>query len=254
MNAICVLSVVPVRSEPSDKAEMVTQLLFGEQVQILEEDKSWRKVRLLYDDYTGWVDFKQIRHIEEEEVKKFSEFPPLSYDLVQIAINGTSVIPIVLGSTLPFYHDKKIHIGTSEYEFDGSAKIPARNDFSSITEYAAMYLNAPYLWGGRSPFGIDCSGFTQMVYKLCGIRLKRDTHQQVAQGKSVSNLDSARPGDLAFFRNEAGKVNHTGILLTPGRIMHAHGKVRIDKVDSEGIFNAEQNRYTHFLSHLRRME
>jgi cell wall-associated NlpC family hydrolase len=254
MNGICILSIVPVRSEPSDKAEMVTQLLFGEQVQITGEEKSWRKVRLLYDDYTGWVDSKQVISIEEEEMKKFSESPALSYDLVQIAINGTSMIPILLGSTLPFYHDRKIHIGKAEYDFDGNAKIPLKADITSITEYAAMYLNAPYLWGGRSPFGIDCSGLTQMVYKLCGIKLKRDTHQQVAQGKGVINLESTRPGDLAFFRNGDGKVTHTGILLSPNKIIHAHGRVRIDKVDSEGIFNAEKNDYTHKLSHLRRMD
>jgi cell wall-associated NlpC family hydrolase len=254
MNGICILSIVPVRSEPSDKSEMVTQLLFGEQVQIMGEEKSWRKVRLLFDDYTGWVDSKQLISIEEEEMKKFSESPALSYDLVQIAINGTSMIPIVLGSTLPFYHDRKIHIGKTEYDFDGNAKIPVKADMSSITEYAAMYLNAPYLWGGRSPFGIDCSGLTQMVYKLCGIKLKRDTHQQVAQGKGVINLENMKPGDLAFFRNGDGKVTHTGILLSPNKIIHAHGRVRIDRVDSEGIFNAEKNDYTHKLSHLRRIE
>jgi hypothetical protein len=254
MNAICILSVVPVRSEPSDKAELVTQLLFGEQVEILQEDKNWRKVRLYYDDYTGWLDAKQIAPIEEEDMKKFSESPALSYDLVQIAMNGTGMVPIVLGSTLPLFHEKKIHIGKKEFDFEGTAKIPVRADKSHIIEYAGMYLNAPYLWGGRSPFGIDCSGLTQMVYKLCGIRLKRDTHQQVAQGKGIMTLEQTQPGDLAFFRNDNGKITHAGILISSDKVLHAHGKVRIDKIDKEGIFNAEQNRYTHTLSHLRRME
>jgi cell wall-associated NlpC family hydrolase len=253
MKGIGTLSIIPVRSEPSDKAEMVTQILFGEQFEVLEEERSWRKIRLNGDDYTGWIDAKQVTLLNEEE-QKFMDVPALTYDLVQLAIAGSAVIPIVLGSTLPFYYLKKIHIGNTEYEFDGHVKTPAKPDISSITEYAAMYLNAPYLWGGRSPFGIDCSGLTQMVFKLCGIRLKRDAHQQVAQGKSVSSIEVTQEGDLAFFRNEDGKVSHAGIILSLNRIIHAHGRVRIDKIDSEGIFNAEQERYTHRLSHLRRME
>jgi gamma-D-glutamyl-L-lysine dipeptidyl-peptidase len=254
MNGICILSIVPVRNEPSDKAEMVTQLLFGEQFKILEEHKSWRRVSLYYDEYIGWVDAKQMLTIDHEVKMKFTEAPSLTYDLVQIAISGTNVIPIVLGSTLPFYHDRKIHIGPIEYDYEGNVKIPAKPDISNLTEYAAMYLNAPYLWGGRSPFGIDCSGFTQMVFKLCGIQLKRDTHQQIAQGKPVSSIETTQQGDLAFFRNDAGKVSHVGIILSLNRIIHAHGKVRIDKLDSEGIFNVDTNSYSHKLSHLRRME
>ena len=110
-----------------------------------------------------------------------------------------------------------------------------------------MYLNSPYLWGGRSPFGIDCSGFTQMVFKLNGIKLPRDAYEQAEIGKTLNFIEETQKGDLAFFDNEEGKIIHTGIIIDKNKIIHSSGKVRIDNLDHYGIFNAETGKYSHNL-------
>ncbi len=254
MYGICNLSMIPVRSEPSDKSEMVSQLLFGEAVEVLDKHESWRKVRLCYDDYIGWVDKKQIISIEEEELKKNSTQPSTAtLDIVQIVIfNQSNIIPVVLGSTLPAYQNKKFRIGNTEYIYDGNVKLFSSPDPSNIVEHAFMYLNAPYLWGGRSPFGLDCSGYTQMVFKLCGILLKRDANQQAQQGRTINLLEESKPGDLAFFENQEGKITHVGIILSGNKIIHASGKVHVDKLDHQGIFSEETNKYTHKLRVIKR--
>ena len=254
MYGICNLSMIPLRSEPSDKSEMVSQLLFGEAVEVIDTRDQWLKVRLFFDDYTGWIDRKQIINVNEEEIKKdSSNSTTVTLDIVQIVIfNQSNIIPVVLGSSLPLYFDKKFRIGKTEYQYDGMIKTFSSNDASNIVEHAYMYLNAPYLWGGRSPFGIDCSGFTQMVFKLCGIRLKRDSWNQAEQGKTVQ-LTEAKPGDLAFFDNAEGKITHTGMILSNNKIIHASGRVHIDKLDQQGIFNDETNKYTHNLKIIKRI-
>ena len=255
MYGICNLSMIPVRLESSDKSEMVSQLLFGEAVEVIEQRDTWKKVKLLYDDYTGWIDKKQIVNIEEDEIKKInSHSSTITLDIVQIVIfSQSNIIPVVLGSTLPSYSDKKFRIGNTEYLYDGNVKTFSNNDPSKVIEHAYMYLNAPYLWGGRSPFGIDCSGYTQMVFKLCGVVLKRDAWLQAQQGKTINSLEETKPGDLAFFENQEGKITHVGILIAGNQIIHASGKVRVDRIDPEGIFNQETNKYTHKLRVLRRM-
>ncbi len=254
MYGICNLSMIPVRSEPSDRSEMVSQLLFGEAVEVIDTRDQWLRVRLLFDDYTGWIDRKQIVQVTEEEIKKnANNTSNVTLDIVQIVIfNQSNIIPVVLGSSLPFYFGKKFHIAETEYQYDGNVKTFASPDPSNIIEHAYMYLNAPYLWGGRSPFGIDCSGFTQMVFKLCGMRLKRDANQQAEQGRTIQ-LNETKPGDLAFFNNQEGKITHTGIILPNNKIIHGSGKVHVDKLDQQGIFNEETNKYTHNLKLLKRI-
>jgi len=255
MFGICNLSVIPVRKEASDTSEMVTQLLFGEHFEILERKDPWRKVRIALDGYEGWIDSKQMIGISDDEAKTLSQSTPnVTLDLVQIVIyNQTQMIPVVSGSTLPRYTNKKFKIGETEYAFDGTVRSTSLPDKKMIIENAFMYLNSPYLWGGRSPFGVDCSGFTQLVYKLCGIKLKRDAWQQAEQGTTINSLDEAMPGDLAFFNNNDGKITHVGILLPQHKIIHASGKVRVDKIDPQGIFNEEKNNYTHNLRLIKRM-
>ena len=254
MFALSNLSMIPVRSEPSDRSEMVSQLLFGETVEVIDKHDSWRRIRIYHDDYIGWVDKKQIISIDDDENKKIiSGATSVSLDIVQIIIfNQSQIIPIVLGSTLPSYYDKKFRIATTEYLFDGNVKTFTAPDPEKVIEHAYIYLNAPYLWGGRSPFGIDCSGYTQMVYKLCGILLKRDSQQQAQQGNTIHLLEESKAGDLAFFDNAEGKIVHVGIILSNNKIIHASGKVHVDKLDHQGIFNVELNKYTHNLRLIKR--
>jgi hypothetical protein len=253
MHGISKLSIIPVRKDPSDRSEMVTQILFGETFELMESERSWTKIKVDYDKYIGWVDTKQISILDEEEWQKLNETPlSISEDLLQLVINGKEMLPVVLGSSLPFYYGKKFFIGENEFAYDGSVKTITAPDVSSIPQHAFMYLNAPYLWGGRSPLGLDCSGFTQMVFKLSGIKLLRDAFDQSAQGKKVS-FEEIKTGDLAFFKNEDQRVVHVGIVLDNNRIIHSSGKVRIDKLDEEGIFNEETGKHTHKLAMIRRI-
>jgi cell wall-associated NlpC family hydrolase len=253
MHAISNLSIIPVRKEPSDRSEMVTQILFGETFEVMESEGSWSKIKIDYDGYSGWVDTKQITKLDDEEAQKLNETPvSVSLDLFQLVINGKDFIPVVLGSSLPFYYGKKFFVGEKEYVFDGNVKTITGPDVSVIAENAFMYINAPYLWGGRSPLGLDCSGFTQMVFKLSGIKLLRDAFDQAGQGKKVS-IEDSKEGDLAFFQNADQRIVHVGIVLNNNRIIHSSGKVRIDKLDEEGIFNEETGTHSHSLAVVRRI-
>lgn len=252
---ICDLSIVPIRREASHSSEQISQLLFGEHFSVLHQENGWTRIRCAFDLYEGWIQQSQYLPIEIQdfnELERTTEF--LSYDLVQILINHQSIFSLVLGSTLPWFRAGSCRLGATSYTFEGNARQPSPIEGTkNIVENAFMYLQAPYLWGGRSPFGIDCSGLTQMVYKLSGIKLKRDAWMQAEQGTSIHLLDECQPGDLAFFDNEEGKIVHTGILISKSRIIHASGKVRVDNIDHHGIFNQETRKYTHNLRLLRRI-
>ena len=246
MFAICNLAIIPLRAETSDRSEIVSQVLFGEHFEILETYNQWSKIRLQYDDYEGWVDSKQYQIISEKSFKELSKDAIiLNSDLVEYVSNPTNVLlPIPLGASLSFLHHSDINI--DHYEFEGMRANGVKPK-SDLISCAFMYLNAPYLWGGKTPFGIDCSGLTQMVYKLNGYKLLRDASQQASQGEALSFIEESEPGDLAFFDNEEGKIIHVGIIMENNYIIHASGKVRIDRLDHLGIYNAEQNRHTHRL-------
>ena len=256
MFAICPLSIVPVRKEASDQSEMVNQLLFGETVELISKNGNWRKIKSTYDEYIGWVDKKQLLTLEDSEYATLQTSKSyIVTDLVQIAVKGKSeMLPLLVGSNLPFYKEEKsFTLGESVYEFDGKAKLLEKAEPESILMHSYMFLNAPYLWGGRSPFGIDCSGFTQVVFKLCGIKLRRDANQQAEQGTVINLLEEAQPGDLAFFDNADKKIIHVGIILPGHQIIHASGKVRVDRLDHQGIFNTESGSYSHNLRVIKRM-
>ena len=246
MFAICNLSIIPLRIEPSDKSEIVSQVLFGEHFEIIEQQKSWTKIKLHFDDYEGWIDTKQYQIISEENYNLLcKEAIVLNSDLVEYVSDKNNVlIPITLGASLSFLNHSDINI--DNYEFEG-LKISGIKPKNNIVATSYLYLNSPYLWGGKTPFGIDCSGFTQMVYKLNGYKLLRDASQQSSQGEVLSFIEESEAGDLAFFDNEEGKIIHVGIILENNYIIHASGKVRIDRLDHLGIYNAEQNRHTHRL-------
>ncbi|UOU99731.1 C40 family peptidase [Chryseobacterium daecheongense] len=227
---ICIVTVAPVRAENSDKAEIVTEILFGESADILEVDKNWTKIKMHYDGYEGWMDTKQIKPVTEEELSK-RKVTIITEDFASVIMND--------GKTL-------LSMG-SEVEFPAVASRRSHDVRESIALTAKEFINVPYLWGGKSFFAVDCSGFTQLVYKIHNIKLPRDTYQQAEVGEALSFVEESQPGDLAFFENAEGKIIHVGIMLDNQRIIHASGKVRIDTLDSTGIFNKELNKHTHKL-------
>lgn len=246
MFGICNLAIVPVRAEASDRSEQVTQLLFGEHFKIIEMTAKWVQVELAYDNYIGWIDTKQFQAISEDHYNILDQTPiVLNADLVEyITSPNNQLTSITLGASLAFLDNEEINL--NKYRFEG-VKVCGQKPKSKFIKTAFMYLNTPYLWGGKTPFGIDCSGFTQMVYKLNGHKLLRDASQQASQGEALSFIEESEPGDLAFFDNEEGKIIHVGIMMENNYIIHASGKVRIDRLDHLGIYNAEVNRHTHKL-------
>lgn len=252
MFGICDLSTIPLRSEPNDRSEMVSQILFGEHFVVLQKDKNWTKVKLHFDNYEGWIDTKQYQSISAENYQTLcNEAIILNADLVEyITSTDNSLIPITLGASLAFLNHPEIN--SKNYNFEG-LKSSGVKEKSNLVTTAFLYLNAPYLWGGKTPFGIDCSGFTQMVYKLNGYKLLRDASQQAKQGEVLSFIEESEPGDLAFFDNEEGSIIHVGIMLENNYIIHASGRVRVDRLDHLGIYNAEENRHTHRLRVIKKM-
>lgn len=246
MFGICNLAIVPVRSEPSDRSEIVTQLLFGEHIEILERQNQWSRIKIQYDDYEGWVDSKQYQVISEANYNQLSnEAIILNADLIDyITSPDNLLLPIPLGASLSFLNNNEIN--TSNFDFEGT-RTSGIKPKSALINTAFMYLNAPYLWGGKTPFGIDCSGFTQMVYKLNGYKIHRDASQQALEGEPLSFIEESEAGDLAFFDNEEGNIIHVGIIMDNNYIIHASGKVRIDRLDHLGIYNPELNKHTHKL-------
>jgi cell wall-associated NlpC family hydrolase len=254
MIAVCPLSVVPVRKEPSDRSEMVTQLLFGDMAEVVGEEGAWRKIIVSDDGYEGWVDYKQLMPITDEEALSMNNGPDVYCDDVTcdyIHADGTLRL-IVIGSRLPAFRDGHFILGPSVNRFNGNTVSPSKPVVEGILRQSMKYLNAPYLWGGKSPFGIDCSGFTQMVFRMNGIALPRDAWQQALKGLALEKEEPLQPGDLAFFCNQEGKVVHVGIVLPEGKIIHASGRVRIDRLDAEGIVRQDDGTRTHTICGVRR--
>ena len=253
---ICRLGVIPVRSEPSDRSEMTSQLLFGEHYSVLEisSNGKWKRIRNHFDQYEGWIDATQFYGISPEYFEQInnSEYK-ICTDLVSTILFRKSTLQIVIGSILPLSQNELFKLD-EQLAFNGESKsLGQKREFEFLRQIACKYLNAPYLWGGRSPFGIDCSGFTQVVFRICGYALMRDSSQQEQQGMRVDGTEAMKPGDLAFFSNEKGTVTHTGIVLEDQKIIHASGKVKIDKLDDTGIYVEELRDYSHKLHSIKRI-
>jgi gamma-D-glutamyl-L-lysine dipeptidyl-peptidase len=253
------LSIVPVRTDPSETSEMCTQLLFGEHYSILDENKKWCKVKLAFDGYEGWIDQKVVFEIPETIFNQLANQQPIvtsnPFNIVQPE-NGYGNFLIVAGSSLPYYKssNNSFRIGSETYTIQGDRiSLPKKNIRNVLIEHALKYFNSPYLWGGRSPFGVDCSGFTQILYKMIGLQIPRDANQQAAIGEHFTFVEEALPGDLAFFDNEEGKIVHVGVIWEKNKIIHSSGKVRIDNIDHFGIFNIDSGRYSHQLRLMKRI-
>ena len=253
---VCRLSIVPVRAEASDKSELTTQLLFGDHYEVTDatKDKKWLRIRSNFDQFDGWLDAKQHHPVSQEyyEYLNRADFK-ITTDVTASLLYNKSPQIILLGSMIPISSSELFKM-EEQFAFNGEAKnLGQKREYEYMKNVAVKYLNAPYLWGGKSPFGIDCSGFVQMVFKICGYRLFRNSWQQSNQGKSFRDIEQGKPGDLVFFKNAEGKVNHVGIMLEGDRIIHASGKIRVDHLNEEGILNLETKIYSHQFSHIRRI-
>ncbi|WP_288789991.1 C40 family peptidase [uncultured Elizabethkingia sp.] len=231
---VCSVSVAPVRADKTDKAEIVTEMLYGESADILEVINNWTRIKMHYDGYEGWIDTKQITLVTDDFLTKRKTH--LVTEPFQSCVMESGKMLLSMGSEVSF---ETVHA-------QRGATIR-----QSIVETAKEFLNVPYLWGGKSFFGVDCSGFTQLVLKVHDIKYPRDAYQQGEVGEPLSFIEEAQPGDLAFFENSEGRIIHVGFMLENNQIIHAHGKVRIDTLDSSGIFNKELNKHTHKLRFIR---
>lgn len=247
----CMVPVAPMRKEAAHRSEMVSQLLFGEIAEVITAQKDFTQIRCLYDGYEGWCQSTQLLAIDTGTAAINRELLTDAW-CSTIDLNGQKM-QIPLGSSMGLLQNGEITIGNYHISYGEALSDPASNPCTAdaIAARAMRYLNTAYLWGGRSVFGIDCSGFVQQVFRFFQIALPRDAYQQATVGEPVGFLQETKCGDLAFFDNEEGRITHVGLLLTPDTIIHSSGKVRIDKIDNMGILSSDTGQRTHRLRMIR---
>lgn len=247
-------SLVAVRREPSESSEMINQLLFGETFTIIENYNSWLRIISSHDSYEGWIDSKLTGLIPEELQVKHTN-PKIANTLFSAKKTSSQhSIRLCPGSSLNGFEKGFFVAGNNTYQCLENPFIDKKdNTHEELIRIAKQYVNSPYLWGGRSPFGIDCSGLTQVVYKILGVNIPRDAGQQVKIGETVDFISMVQPGDLAFFDNNEEIITHVGIIIDNGRIVHSSGFVKIDHLDHQGIYNIETRKYSHKLRVIKRL-
>lgn len=251
----CHLACIPMRREPDLASEMISQVLFAETFEVLETRGHYVRVRLAHDAYEGWLDRRQTAAIEARDYEWMHAESPRAYvsDLACAAGVGDRSLTLLRGSPLPGYRAGKFVVPGQIGWLRGEVSRGLPLEIGAFLDSLETYLHAPYLWGGRSPLGIDCSGLVQMAFRPFGVALPRDSCQQREQGEPVANLREARPSDLAFFASEVDGSSHVGLVLPDGQVMHAAGSVRIDRLDDTGIHHAETGQITHRLTVIKRV-
>jgi len=269
---ICTLPLIPLRSEYSEQSEMISQILFGELVEVIEENDSWIRVRILSDNYSGWCTQKMVQILPESVFKTFlNSNPVLTEKVLTSCIKQGDTSPNLflpagcrlyfldpMKGTFPVFKPTQKEVAAPEQEVWTINPISYSNHSGKIngdevTRIASLFMNAPYLWGGKSILGIDCSGLVQVVFSILGLSLPRDASDQALLGECISDLSKSLAGDLAFFANPEGKVVHVGLFMGDGTIIHSSGCVHVDCVDQTGIFSKSLGKYTHHLHSIKRI-
>jgi len=248
---ICENVFVPLRSGPSHKTEMLSQVLFGEKYTVIDKVGTWMKVETNFDKYNGWID---TAHLQHSKVDDGANGSVLNKALVCFKEDKTRLV-LEPGCEIfePDYKSKSFMAGPDRFTTLEDFNESYATLHESIADTAMKFINCPYIWGGRIPSGIDCSGLTQLVYKIHGKQLARDSWQQAVEGVNIDFIDQAEPGDLVFFDNDRGKISHVGMIVSKGLVIHASGRVRIDVIDHQGIFKPEIKDYSHKLRTIRRI-
>lgn len=254
-NGLCSLSAIPVRRKPDHNSLLITQILFGESIEVLTiRDKYWIKVRCNFDHVIGWIDPNQISFYKDDVLPEVEYH--VSLELVQAVFSKTNIVNVLIGSSLPRFDGISCHINTSKYRFSGQAISQPNGPIHAemFLKVLLRFLRAPELYGGRTPFGIDAAAFVQLVYKIFYINLPRHITHQIDYGITILFQNEVLLGDIAFFEDRMGNITHAGIVISKKEIIHVYGEVRRDKFDHNGIFNLDERRYSHKLRIVKRIE
>ncbi len=255
-NGLCLIATAPLRLHPDHRSEMVSQLLFGECFFVLEQVTDWLHIEMAHDHYRGWVAANQVELVDEATAESLEKAPRrlTAEHLYPITERISGITQLIsAGSQLLLHDTDTMKINDKVFHYQGQTIDPAKPVKNGLQKHANLFMHTPYVWGGRSAYGMDCSGYVQTIFRMQGLSMARDAAIQARHGQTIHLLAEARTGDLAFFDNAEEEITHTGLLTGDGHILHAYGAVRKDRIDHHGIFNTTNNSYSHRLRIIKRM-
>lgn len=203
LKGICRLSVVAIRDQPKPDAKMCSQLLFGEHYSVINRDGDWLRIVLYFDESEGWIHSSQHTLISEDYFNQVN----MSDYKVCTDVTGTIFfqkknVHILLGSVLPITTNELFKI-EEQVAYNGDSKsLSQKREFEFMKGIIKHYMHAPYLFGGKSPFGIDEGALIQQVFKICGYRMPRTISEQAKVGTEIASVDDLKPGDLIYSNHE----------------------------------------------------